>query len=78
MEVLTELEAESALRLLTSGFNPGEVVSLVLRSRDYDLAEAMLRDIRRILRKEQKRKTELLVSRSVWDLIKKKDKGGKR
>ena len=74
MEVLTELEAESALRLLTSGVNPGEVVSLVLRSHDYDLAEAMLRDVQKILLREQTEKAELVVSRSVWDLIKQKDK----
>ena len=73
MEVLTELEGERALRLLTSGVNPGEVVSLVLWSRDSDLVKAMTRDVQKILLKEQRRKAELLVYRSVWDLIKKKD-----
>ena len=74
MEVLTELEAESALRLLTLGADPDEVVLLVLKSREFNLAEAMLRDVQKILLKEQKRKAELLVGRTVWDLIKKKDK----
>jgi hypothetical protein len=49
MEVLTELEVESGLRLLHIGREPNEVVSMLLESRNCNLVTAMRRDVQKIL-----------------------------
>lgn len=70
MEALSMVEEEKALEFLTAGFSPDDVVSMILKGRDYDLAVAMWRDVQGILAKAQQAKKEAMLSRTVWEIIK--------
>ena len=70
LEVMSDLEKESALRLLSFGYGIDETVLLILKRRNYDLVAAMWRDMKVIIQKEQKRKLKLGERDLVWDPLK--------
>ena len=59
MEVLTELEGESALRLLMLGTGPEDVIAKIIKSRRFYAPAAIRRDIERIRVKEDLRMMKL-------------------
>lgn len=74
MEILTERGADNVLILSTVGFKSDEIVSQILKTRLPRLTAAIRRDVEVILYGVKEIQTEVTSYRTIWEIIKGKEK----
>jgi hypothetical protein len=72
MKVITELEAERVLQLMSWGYSQDEIVSRIIMGRNIDLSCEVAGDVHEIYAYFEEKGRKAREARGIWSVLKKK------